>query len=112
MLIHARHALLQAQIGIAKALRGCGSRSFGLALPAGPGNGGASAFDPRLRGRLANRPDLALIAMPMLEACQAVRTRVTQHDRAHASASLVRHDRHARADLATRGQALALLSPW
>lgn len=72
-LIHARRALLRAQIDIANALRGA-LRTFGLMLAAGPGNGGARAFDRRVREHLANRPDLMPIALPMLEAWQAVRT--------------------------------------
>lgn len=80
-LIHARRALLRAQIDIANALRGA-LRTFGLMLAAGPGNGGARAFDRRVREHLANRPDLVPIVMPMLEAWQAVRAQVVQHDRA------------------------------
>lgn len=73
-LIHARRALLRAQIDIANALRGA-LRTFGRMLAAGPGNGGARAFDRRVREHLANRPDLVPIVMSMLEAWQAVRAR-------------------------------------
>ena len=73
-LIHARRALLRAQIDIANALRGA-LRTFGRMLAAGPGNGGARAFDRRVREHLANRSDLVPIVMSMLEAWQAVRAR-------------------------------------
>lgn len=79
-LIHARRALLRAQIDVGNALRGA-LRTFGLMLAAGPGNGGARVFDRRVREHLAGRPDLGPIAMPMLEAWQAVRAQVVQHDR-------------------------------
>lgn len=79
-LVHARRALLRAQIDIANALRGA-LRTFGLMLAAGPGNGGARAFETRVREHLASRPDLVPIVMPMLEAWRSIRGRVVEHDR-------------------------------
>ena len=99
-LIHARRALLRAQIDVANALRGA-LRTFGLMLAAGPGNGGARAFDQRVREHLADRPDLAAIARPMLEAWRAVRAQVVQHDRA--IRAVVRADPRCRLLMTTPG---------
>lgn len=80
-LIHARRALLRAQIDLANAIRGS-LRTFGLMLGAGSGSGGARAFERRAREHLAGRPDLVPIVLPMLEAWRSLRDRLVEHDRA------------------------------
>jgi len=99
-LIHARRVLLRAQIDLANAVRGA-LRTFGLMLGAGPGSGGARAFERQAREHLAGRPDLGPIVLPMLEAWRSLRAQVVEHDRAVRAA--VRADPRCRLLMAAPG---------
>lgn len=80
-LLRARATVLRATIDLANAVRGA-LRTFGLALAAGPGEGGARAFERQAIAHLAARPDLVPIVAPLLDAWRATRAQVARHDRA------------------------------
>lgn len=80
-LLRARATLLRSVLDLANAIRGA-LRTFGLSLAAGPGNGGANAFERRVVAHLAARPDLGMIVDPLLEAWRVARGQVAQHERA------------------------------
>ena len=80
-LLRARATVLRASLDLANAIRGA-RRTFGLSLAAGPGNGGARAFERRAVAHLAARPDLVPIVEPLLDAWRAARAQVARHDRA------------------------------
>lgn len=76
-LVRARRAVLRTQLDLANAVRGC-LRTVGLSLRT---TGGARGFEAQVRARLAERPDLEPIVLPMLETWRVARRQVYQHDR-------------------------------
>lgn len=80
-LLRARATVLRASLDLANAIRGA-LRTFGFSLAAGPGNGGARAFERRTIEHLTARPDLVPIVEPLLDAWRAARAQVTRHHRA------------------------------
>ncbi|NHM18664.1 IS110 family transposase [Epibacterium mobile] len=55
-------------------------RLFGFNMPAGPGSGGARAFERRVEQHLAEQPGLVSVVLPLLEAWRAARKQVAQHE--------------------------------
>lgn len=88
-LVRARCGLLRTELDLANQIRG-GLRTFGFTL----GAGGARRFEVGVRQHLADRPDLSLIMLPLLEAWRAVRRQVAQLDRV--IRAVVRQDRRCR----------------
>lgn len=80
-LLRARATLVRTAIDLSNTIRGA-LRGFGISLSAGPGSGGARAFERRVEAHLAERQDLAPAVMPLLNAWRAVRQQVCRHDRA------------------------------
>ena len=80
-LLRARATMVRTVIDLANAIRGA-LRTFGFNLAAGPGNGGALAFERRATAHLATRPDLMPVVAPLLDAWRAARAQVARHDRA------------------------------
>ena len=80
-LLRARATMVRTVIDLANAIRGA-LRTFGFNLAAGPGNGGALAFERRATAHLATRPDLVPVVAPLLDAWRAARAQVARHDRA------------------------------
>jgi transposase len=69
-LLRARATMVRIVMDLANAIRGA-LRTFGLSLAAGPGDGGARAFEGRAVAHLAARPDLVGIVTPLLDAWRA-----------------------------------------
>lgn len=92
-LLRARATMVRTALDLANAIRGA-LRTFGINLPAGTGNGGASAFGHRAAEHLAARPDLVPIVEPLLDAWRAARAQVARHDRS--IRAIVRSDERCR----------------
>jgi transposase len=75
-LIGTRRRLVRTELDLANQLRGA-LRTFGLML----GKGGGRRFEAAVREHLADRPDLAAILTPLLDAWRAIRTQVARLDR-------------------------------
>ena len=99
-LLRARATVLRVSIDLANAIRGA-LRTFGLGLAAGPGAGGARAFERRAVDHLAARPDLVPVVEPLLDAWQAARRQVVRHDRA--IRAIVRGDERCRLPMTVPG---------
>lgn len=78
-LLRARATLVRTIIDLGNAI--CGAlRVFGFNMAAGPGSGGARAFERRVEQHLAEQPGLVSVVMPLLDAWRAGRKQVAQHE--------------------------------
>ena len=80
-LLRARATLVRTVIDLGNAIRGA-LRLFGFNMAAGPGSGGARAFERRVETHLSDQPELAPIVLPLLEAWRAARKQA-RFDRCH-----------------------------
>ena len=78
-LLRARATLVRTVVDLGNAIRSA-LRLFGFNMAAGPGSGGARAFERRVEQHLAEQPGLAPVVMPLLDAWRAARKQVARHE--------------------------------